>query len=727
MPELGTSLFLPTMLSGFLMSTTAVGGAVALLVFARRAINLPATEKAIRLQSTIDEKKERLADLENEITEAQKNLTDRERAAAEAQYYRDLADEAKADFAGLEDARRENQDVEEQTRAAIEDFAIQQERLNDITRKLDAASEELSKVESREAKLEGSLEQLKSLEEEARQRSAAAQKEASDAEYARNDLRRLQSELMKAQQTRDELLGQISHYESRLEDNRDSHEQLKDEIDLIGLETKKTNEELEKARREVHATKSKAKTKFDELEVLQEQVLKTQVKGEALRLREIELTEKVHFLTEEEKALKETTSELQDRLGPLTSIEGTEQVDATLALADLIKEPRCLQVPAYHADPAVIDEAEALKNVRSHLKGCGLQFNDRVLNAFHTSLKINDISPMTVLAGVSGTGKSQLPRRYAEAMGINFLQVPVQPRWDSPQDLIGFYNYIEKQYRATELAQAMVYMDPYNWQEQAKNYKDRMLLVLLDEMNLARVEYYFSEFLSRLEARTSPEDASSPDARASAEISVDLSSTGKEEARRLYPGHNLLFVGTMNEDESTLSLSDKVLDRSNLMRFSKPGKLHTQAQKAHPSPNEHFLSQLTWRKWHRNLEGGVHEHRRSTAENYIEQLNGYLSQVGRPFGHRLAQAMLSYVANYPRDLHGQVQVELAMADQVEFRILPKLRGIDVQDGQGDTVLRDLADFARNKLDDGELASAIDQSIDAATNSGGLFSWKGRGH
>jgi hypothetical protein len=54
------------------------------------------------------------------------------------------------------------------------------------------------------------------------------------------------------------------------------------------------------------------------------------------------------------------------------------------------------------------------------------------------------------LAGVSGTGKSLLPRRYAEAMG--FLQIAVEPRWDSPQDLLGFYNYIEKNYRATDLA-----------------------------------------------------------------------------------------------------------------------------------------------------------------------------------------------------------------------------------------------------------------------------------
>ena len=85
---------------------------------------------------------------------------------------------------------------------------------------------------------------------------------------------------------------------------------------------------------------------------------------------------------------------------------------------------------------------------------------------------------MTVLAGVSGTGKSLLPRRYAEAMGLRFLQISVEPRWDSPQDLLGFYNYIEKRYRATDLARALVHMDPYNTSELSNGgHEDEMMLV----------------------------------------------------------------------------------------------------------------------------------------------------------------------------------------------------------------------------------------------------------
>lgn len=86
-------------------------------------------------------------------------------------------------------------------------------------------------------------------------------------------------------------------------------------------------------------------------------------------------------------------------------------------------------------------------------------------------------------------------------MGIGFLQVPVQPRWDSPQDLMGFYNYIEGKFRPTDMARALWALDELNNDDAEQ---DRMMMILLDEMNLARVEYYFSDFLSRLESRPRP-------------------------------------------------------------------------------------------------------------------------------------------------------------------------------------------------------------------------------
>lgn len=157
-------------------------------------------------------------------------------------------------------------------------------------------------------------------------------------------------------------------------------------------------------------------------------------------------------------------------------------------LADLVGPPAFLRETVWKAPLQARQETEALDAAARHIERVGLRFGRRVIRQFHTSLKINDVSQLTVLAGVSGTGKSQLPQRYAEAMGIHFLMVPVQPRWDSPQELLGFYNYIEQRYRATEFARALVHFDPFNWKQEAEPWSDRLLIVLLDEMNLARVE-----------------------------------------------------------------------------------------------------------------------------------------------------------------------------------------------------------------------------------------------
>jgi tRNA A37 threonylcarbamoyladenosine biosynthesis protein TsaE len=196
--------------------------------------------------------------------------------------------------------------------------------------------------------------------------------------------------------------------------------------------------------------------------------------------------------------------------------------DQNKLLDDLIKVPFTLEFPAIKQG-APRTEAEALHSVGQYLKAYNLKYSTRTVLAFHTALKINDHSQLTVLAGVSGTGKSLLPRRYAEAMGIHFLQIAVEPRWDSPQDLLGFYNYIEKNYRATDLARLLVHMDPYESAAPSNmDRRDHISLVLLDEMNLARVEYYFSEFLSRLEARPRYDEAGDERKRADAMIPIDI-------------------------------------------------------------------------------------------------------------------------------------------------------------------------------------------------------------
>jgi len=367
------------------------------------------------------------------------------------------------------------------------------------------------------------------------------------------------------------------------------------------------------------------------------------------------------------------------------------------------------------------DEHECLERVSRYLKGAGLQFPERVVYSFHTALKVADLSPLVVLAGISGTGKSELPRRYAEAMGIHFVGIAVQPRWDSPQDLFGFFNYMEGRYKATDLARAMVQFEMFNrpqwplpkgWNE-ARD--DRMLLVLLDEMNLARVEYYFSEFLSKLEVRRGL-DQTKPEERAKAEIAIDMGSLGRgEKPIHFYPGRNILFAGTMNEDESTQSLSDKVLDRACVLRFGRPRQPGQAARAGAADPCTIGLRFEEWMSWQRNQVSPSDANR---VAQWTRDLNDAMEGLERPFGHRVALAMQSYVANYPAlALKSVDRIGRAFADQIEQRILPKLRGIELDEAQ--KPLKAIRKVLQD-CDDPKLLEAFDQG--AANQQ--TFIWRG---
>jgi hypothetical protein len=368
-----------------------------------------------------------------------------------------------------------------------------------------------------------------------------------------------------------------------------------------------------------------------------------------------------------------------------------------------------------------IPEKEALANTARYLRTHGLHYPQRVLNAFHTALKTAEMSPLVVLAGISGTGKSLLPKRYSEAMGIHMVSLAVQPRWDSPQDLLGFFNHLEGRFKATELARAMVMFEQFNRNEWAipsgwkHGREDRMLLVLLDEMNLARVEYYFSDFLSRLETRRDVRE-SDPFDRAKAEFSLEMGSLREDEKPiRLYPGRNILFTGTMNEDESTQSLSDKVIDRACVLRFGRPKILdHPSKDPTPDSANPKGLSYAAWSRW---CDTSLSPTELQTLNNWISKLNGGMDIIGKPFAHRGNNAILSYAANYPRQA-GQDHLRLALADQIEQRIMPKLRGIELEDNEGGL---EAIHKVLEETHDQALLAAFKNGIKSKT---GTFLWRG---
>jgi predicted nucleic acid-binding Zn-ribbon protein len=508
------------------------------------------------------------------------------------------------------------------------------------------------------------------------------------------------------------------------------------EVQLAGIQTKISNaaEELSNAKLnfekrirqyESEITECKEKFKLNE-QKLNELGIQLNEATNAIHVARDErsrLSADVQALQREKVALEDLIKNLRADWNTVLQLSGRDE-GAEERRTQELWQPYIKKKATDFAKRRNQSELDFLDDSETYLRSKKLYFPKRVLRAFHTSLKVTDISPLVVLAGISGTGKSELPRRYAEAMGMHFLNVAVQPRWDSPQDMFGFFNYLENRYRATELGRALVQMDPFykdpnrgwtppeNWDH---SLSSQMLLVLLDEMNLARVEYYFSEFLSRLETRRGI-NRNDPESRRKAEIGLEVGSgKNKSPIMQLFVDRNVLFVGTMNEDETTQALSDKVIDRANVLRFGRPGRIEeTGVGKATPSLDSK-LDFAVWNSWCKS-ENDLPATERDRVLEAIDKLDKAMAEIKRPFGFRTRYSILSYVSNYPSQDNDAISD--ALADQIEQKILPKFRGLDSRDSAVKASLSKIKSILSD-LKDELLISAIDQS-----SRDGQFVWLG---
>lgn len=368
-------------------------------------------------------------------------------------------------------------------------------------------------------------------------------------------------------------------------------------------------------------------------------------------------------------------------------------------------------------DRSTPKELDWLDGIVAACESSGMRFPKRLVQAFHTSLKAAELSPLTVLAGVSGTGKSELPRLYSRFGGLGFLSLAVQPNWDSPQSLFGFFNSIDNRFNATTVLRAMVQAQHDRDHETYKHgLSDRLLLVLLDEMNLAHVEQYFSDLLSRLEQRRGE----------SRDVTLDIDLGAGMPPYPLRLGRNVLWVGTMNEDETTKALSDKVIDRSNLLYFPRPRELHSRADVTLGAESP-LLAESAWREWLQLRSPFTAEELKPFKEG-LQEINSRLEYVGRALGHRVWQSVEYYMSNHPEVIDARARkdedalrrtLRRAYEDQVVLKVMPKLRGIETT---GDSK-RNCLDPIRKQLDSADMGLGLSEDFDIACRVGhGAFVW-----
>lgn len=205
--------------------------------------------------------------------------------------------------------------------------------------------------------------------------------------------------------------------------------------------------------------------------------------------------------------------------------------------------------------------SSTVEYIYSYITNKGYTYEKSLIKNLYTSLKTK---PFVILSGISGTGKSKIVELFAKALGATtennrFKLLPVKPDWSDSTDLLGFRN-IEGKFTCGEITD-IAYRAMMN--------PEVPYFICLDEMNLARVEYYFSDILSIMETRRCNEDGEIITNVLLSETQIGRDAASISTYGDVYIPQNLYIIGTVNMDETTFPFSKKVLDRANTIEFNK--------------------------------------------------------------------------------------------------------------------------------------------------------------
>ena len=234
------------------------------------------------------------------------------------------------------------------------------------------------------------------------------------------------------------------------------------------------------------------------------------------------------------------------------------------------------------------------------------------------------VSRLVILQGMSGTGKTSLAHAFGSFTDNMSTVIPVQPMWKERSDLVGYYNEFTKRFNETLLLQKMY----------EANYSKDIYVTVLDEMNIARVEYYFAEFLSLLEL-PNPEERY-------IDVVSDKWDTDPKQLRdgRIKLPENMWFVGTANNDDSTFAISDKVYDRAMILNLDAKSERF-----AAPKTRKAIISA---EQFEALVEQAVKEYGVSKRNKQrLEKLDKYLiDHFHITFGNRIMKQINTYIPVY---------------------------------------------------------------------------------
>lgn len=529
------------------------------------------------------------AEIERRVAEAiaqERKRMKQEIADAEAEA-KEIIKKAKADAASLvEQLEERRKELDEKLEAYTRDIALLEATKASYKEEvLQGIQKEIQEISAEKERLEAAIEELKK----------QLKKEKSEKEGLAEDLEFLQQEIDANQVKRSEIASYKLRIESlqadynRLNDFYNQQkarlEELKSQILMYGDDPSKAmreNAELQKRIDELESlisscpsaeelqklreTSAKYAEILANLEALEAERLALETENIELKVNKDEIESYRRFI----KILELQKAELQRELDRNIELYNsrTEKVFASLSVidkADKSDYPSFVKSKGYTLKTLCTEFRGYLANRKEN----PLYYDERTIRTFIAGFAS---SRLMILEGLSGTGKSSLPRAFADFLGAKVKIVPVQSSWKDRNDLLGFYNDFKKQYKETEFLKALytATSDPNN-----------IYVIVLDEMNLSRIEYYFADLLSVLE-KPNVEEWKVELISDYASITSNQDSWPKYiHEGTLQIGDNTWFVGTANKDDSTFIITDKVYDRSVVLSFDKKGE---KAKIANASP-----------------------------------------------------------------------------------------------------------------------------------------------
>lgn len=499
-----------------------------------------------------------------------------------------------------------------------------------------------------------------------------------------------------------EIIAEMQEFREKHERLAAVYEKYPDDASISALEEKaqraekleRENSALEQERNRYREEAVAARNASKELEVVRQEVESTNALNE-------------HLLQELESHKTALESRTGDTCPSLSKVDTeTEESDF---VADINRRVQRTSL-------------ESLRDIVSHVKNYAgsrnkderLYYTDNDIRAFLAGMAV---SRLIILQGMSGTGKSSLPRIFSEAIsGFNRL-IPVESSWRDRNELLGYYNDFNKKFNAKSFTIEL-------YRSTKKRCKEVPTFIVLDEMNLARIEYYFSDFLAILQEpdhdkwlielvssdmRTLPMELPEEvkqkmrkddptvfaiwekiERSRQGDLKSETSDEEKEmltsylaklgrltgakdliDGRKIRVTDNIWFIGTANQDESTFEISDKVYDRAQVVSLNRKGVSEGQ----YANTEKKYISVTDLIKL---FEGAINAYKKKAeVEARLEKLDAVLmDKFDISFGNRIVTQTVDFAAVFTA---AGGSLEDALDYQISTKILRKV--ISSDDGE----------------------------------------------